>query len=161
MLMASLLSLQGRSLPKNDSEAVSKILEEYGLSKQLYQNKKKVQMLTDPLVYLEERNAMLDYFKGTVEHRYERALNDMAISAVQPSVGPPLAGDALRDAKAAAKQQPWVKMLAAQKAKSQVQSELLIADIEYPHQGKAYKAQQSKEKRRMEEKHEMFTMGTE
>jgi len=32
-LIALLLSLQGRSLPKSDSEGVSKILEEYGLSK--------------------------------------------------------------------------------------------------------------------------------
>jgi len=37
----------------------------------------------------------------------------MAISAVQPSVGVPFVGNVLRDAKAAAKQQPWVKMLAA------------------------------------------------
>jgi len=141
-------------LPASNEQAIGKIAKLLGLGVGQYLNKKKINMLGNPVDYLTNRNAALAAVgAGTT------AANDAKLDALVNSIaGPVLArGGVVTQAHVdawdaeclAVCNSPWVKQLAAGLAAKAQAAEVEMVDINFPIQNKAEKFQKSINKRTM------------
>jgi len=140
--MALLQFLGGRSalmLPASNKQAIAEINESLGLGLDQYVAQKKVEMLTDPLAYLNACNTAL----GTVitEIGTDYGTEIAAINALVP---------------AGYRNTPWVRQMAADSVRLKGLAKLKRVDIQYPIEKAAYKAQKKKNKWDMAEKKELI-----
>jgi len=122
----------GRSalmLPASNNQAIAEINESLGLGLDQYVAQRKVDMLTDPLAYLTERNNALDTVITDIGTDYGNEIN--AINALIP---------------AGYRNTPWVRQMAADSVRLKGLARLKRVDVQFPIEKAAYKAQKKKNK---------------
>jgi len=136
----------GRSalmLPASNAQAIAEINESLGLGLDQYVAQKKVEMLEDPLVYLNACNDALSTVITDIGTDYGNEI--AAINNLIPA--------GYRDT-------PWVRQMAADSVRLKGLARLKRVDVLYPIEKAAYKAQKKKNKQDMAEKKELVEEGT-
>jgi len=131
-----------------------------------YINKKKVDMLHNPINYLTDRNTALAAVGAATTNTYTAKLDALVDSiagqAIVPIVGGGNAAEvAARNAEhLAVHNLPWVKQLAAGLTAKSQSADVELVDISFLIQNKAEKFQQSINKRMMAGKRELIEEGS-
>jgi len=156
---------QAVGLPASNDQAIGEIAESLGLGVGQYINKKKIQMLGNPVDYLTNRNDALATVGAATTDAYDAKLDTLVESIAGPvlvvGTGVTAANVNTQNAeRLAVPNLPWVKQLAAGfVAKVQV-AEVEMVDISFPIQNKAEKFQKSINKRTMASKKELIEEGS-
>jgi len=152
-------------LPASNEQAIGEIAESLGLGVGQYLSRKKVQMLANPVNYLTERNTALAAVGPGTTAAYDAKLDALVDSIAGAALAwGGLVTQAHADAqvakRAAVRNSPWVKQLAAGLAAKVQAAEVELVDINFPIQNKAEKFQKSINKRTMAGKKELIEEGS-
>jgi len=141
------------SYPVSNDQVVSEISGALGLGMELYINKKKLDMLQNPSVYLKQRNKALQDKAANTQRLYGDALHNV-VSTVAGT------DDKKKPEYIADSNQLWVKSLVHELAAKIAAVDIALADLQFPILGSTYKAQKSKNSRDLEGKKEFIKEGT-
>jgi len=129
-------------LPASNEQAIAEINESLGLGLDQYVAQRKVEMLADPLAYLNAWNMELATVITNIGTDYGNEI--MAINNLVP--------DGYKDT-------PWVRQMASDSVRLKGLARLKRVDVQYPIEKAAYKAQKNKNKRNLAEKKELVEEG--
>jgi len=116
-------------LPASNEQAIAEINESLGLGLDQYVAQRKVEMLADPLAYLNAWNTELATVITNIVTDYDNeitAINNLVL-------------DGYKDT-------PWVRQMAADSVRLKGLARLKRVDVRYPIEKAAYKAQKKKNK---------------
>jgi len=129
-------------LPASNEQAIAEINKSLGLGLDQYVAQLKVEMLTDPLAYLNARNVALGTVITDIGTDYTNevtAINNLVLAGYRNT--------------------PWVRQMAADSVRLKGLVKLKRVDVQFHIEKTAYKAKKKKNKRYMAEKKELIEEG--
>jgi len=131
-----------QAYPVSNDQAILEINESLGLGIDQFMAGKKIDMLNAPATYLQNRNNKLAGLPAKIKKDYDAAL--LEIQGLAPGYENSL----------------WVKQLTTEDALLKANARKRQIDIKFPILGSTYKAQKSKNPRKLEAKKEFIKEGT-